>query len=113
MRIRLRLAKARIVLGASDHSGLLHGLEVGSGKGGYLLWRTAKGAVPLVGTVDHGHVKVRGKIGIDPKSKHIVSSLRALVSGHMDIPSLTDFCGTQAIRVNITQAVIVSALFIG
>ena len=60
-------AQARIVLGASDHSGLLHSLDIGAGKGRHLLGRTTEGAPYLVGSVDHGHVNNRGNIGIEPQ----------------------------------------------
>ena len=66
MRIHLCRTQARIVLGAGDHSGLLHGLKVGTGKGCHLLGRTAKGAIHLVGSVHHGYVNDRGKISIEP-----------------------------------------------
>src|SRR5260370_25919399 len=107
MRIHLRRAQTRIVLGASDLSGLLHGIEVGTGKGRHLLCRTAKGAPYLVRSIDQSDVNNRGKIGIDPKSQQVVSSLRALMSGHMDIPGLKAFSRSPTVGVNITQAVIV------
>src|SRR5947207_1170202 len=67
MRIHLCRAQARIVLGTSDLSGLLHGLEIGARKGRYLLGRTTKGAPHLVGSVDYGHVNNRSDIDIDPQ----------------------------------------------
>ena len=45
--------------------------------------------------------------------EEVVSGLRALMSGHMDIPGLKDFSRSRTVGVNITQAVIVPALFIG
>src|SRR5437588_779776 len=105
--------KSRIVLEATNLSGLLQGIKVGTGKGRYLLRRTAKGAPRLVGSVDHSDISVRSKIGIDPKSQQVVSGARALTSGHLNIPGLSDCCCSKLWGINITQAVIGSALFIG
>src|SRR5437764_11497058 len=113
MSIHRRSAEARIVLERTDLAGLLQGIEVGTGKSRHLLRRTAKGAPRLVGPVDHGNINVRSNIGIDPESQQVVSGARALTSGHLDIPALSDFCCSRMRGVNITQAVSSSALFIG
>src|SRR5258708_7663261 len=105
-------AKARKVLEASDLSGLLHSIEIGTSKGRHLLRRTAKGAPRLVGSVDQADVNVRGDIGIDPKSPQVVDGLRALMSGHTDIPGLRDFGCSRTAGENITQAVDGSAFLI-
>src|SRR5438270_13934079 len=105
MRISLRGAQAGIVLGASDHSGLLHGLDVGARIGCHLLGRTAKGAIHLVGSVDHGYVNDRGKISIERQSQHVESSLSALLCGEFYIAGLSDFCSAWSVTVNITQSV--------